>query len=67
MNEEKWNIMKSLSMSKKAEIYDCWGWGMDKKVKIEGGLKVVGYHISESAMMSLAPGAWVCIFIECYR
>lgn len=59
MKEEKWNIAKSLDISKKTKIYDDWGWGIGSKVEMEGGFKVCGYHISDIAMQSLAPGAWI--------
>lgn len=59
MKEEKWNIAKILDLSKKTTIYEDWGWGIGKKVKLDGGFQVCGYHISESAMQSLAPGEWV--------
>ena len=59
MKEDKWSITKTVSMDKKAHIRENWGWGLDRKVKIEGGISVLGNYLSEFAMMSLSLGSWI--------
>lgn len=59
MRGEKWSIMKELDVQKRNTIYDDWGWGIGQRPKLEGGIQVCGYHVSEKAMQSLAPSAWV--------
>ena len=58
MKEEKWSITKSLSMTKKSKIYEEWGWGMERNVKITG-LAPAGCNLTDAAMLSLAPGQWI--------
>lgn len=59
MKGEKWSITKDLDVQKRNKIYEDWGWGIGQKPKLQGPLKVCGIHISENAMQSLAPSAWV--------
>ena len=59
MAGEKWSITKSLSVDKKTQRADDWGWGNGNEVKLAGGITVFGHHISEIAMQSLDPGAWI--------